>query len=103
MPDEPHEVYANGVQVISSPFEFVLELSLTTVKLSQIPNRLPDTHAQVVARVRLSPHHAKAVAALLTQNVIEFERNWGELGIPPELGTIWDNVIKGQPFTAQKK
>jgi hypothetical protein len=103
MADQPQEIYANGVQVITSPFEFVLELGLTTVKLSQIPNRPHDTEAQVVARVRLSPHHAKAVAALLVQNVVEFERNWGELGLPPELGSIWENVVKGQPFTTPKK
>ncbi len=73
----------------------VIELQRLTAKFSDIPGRQPEVSKEILGRLRLSPHHAKSFASLLVQQVLELERQFGELGLPPDQLETWERVVKG--------
>jgi hypothetical protein len=46
-------------------------------------------------RIRMSPQHAKSLAALLLRHVRDYEKKHNlHLPIPPEMEQIWNTVVR---------
>lgn len=76
VPKDLQAVYANVAFISHTPAEMVIDFA-------QI---LPRTvKGNLVARVILSPLHAKLLQRALAQNVANFERQFGEIRFPRSL------------------
>jgi len=62
--------YVNFANILHNPTEFVLDFGRV------VPGR-PDV--KVMARVLMTPYHAKQLARALQQNIEIYERNYGEI------------------------
>jgi flagellar protein FlaG len=74
---EYRESYANSVQVRASLWDFFLLFG--TINQSS-PEQVTISNFQGVF---LSPQQAKALAAVLTQNVQQYETTFGEIALAP--------------------
>ena len=88
-PDGPREVrlvqvlpeelaqgeYSNIATIIAGPAEFFLDFGRV------VPGR---AEMRVVARVILSPVHAKQLAVALTENIRRYEQSHGAIPMPPQ-------------------
>lgn len=84
--------YANSARVAASVFEVLIEFILLTPKELAADGPTAETF-----RVRMSPQHAKALAALLAKHVSEYERQFGvQLPIPGEMQQLWDELKAGE-------
>ncbi len=70
IPKELAAVYANLAFITNSPGELVLDFA-------QFLPRMPK--GQVVARVIMSPMHAKMLQLALAHNIANYERQFGEI------------------------
>jgi len=73
------EGYANSVQIRASVWDFLL-----------IFGRLqPQTTAEVVVHnfqgIYLSPQQAKALVTILEQNIVQYEKTFGEIKLDPTI------------------
>ncbi len=64
-------VYANSMQVMHTPEEFVLDFM----------NILPP-NAVVTSRVIISPGHLKRIISALTENIAKYEQSFGNIKLP---------------------
>lgn len=63
-------VYSNMAQIAHGPEEFVMDFA----------NVVPPT-AQLVARVIISPSHAKRLAQALSENIKKYEEKFGTISL----------------------
>jgi flagellar protein FlaG len=77
------ESYANSVQVRLSVWDFLLVFGT-------VNQTAPDSvQIRNFQGVYLSPQQAKALANLMTQNIQQYEANFGEIKLgPPATGTV---------------
>ena len=99
MEEKTKSFYANAVNLLGSLYD------LTMVFRSQSPqvddmgspliiNNQPALSITDEITVRMSPQHAKSLAALLVQQVAQYEEQFHiTLPLPPELEGIWKNYI----------
>ena len=71
--------YANSVDILVSVYDFQLILGLIEEASSE---RLV---AKVVARIMVSPQHAKALAGVLATNVKKYEEMFGQIPGAPSV------------------
>src|SRR4051794_25232060 len=76
--------YCNSVQILISPYEFSFELGqLSPVIGEPMPDNPGLSQATVVktviARLAMSPQHAKAFSKVLADNVSQYEAQFGEV------------------------
>ena len=75
MPRDLKAIYANIAFLTHTPAEMVLDFA-------QILPRTPK--GQIMSRVIMSPMHAKALLNALTQNINNYEQQYGEIKIPQQ-------------------
>ena len=75
IPRDLKAVYANAAFIANTPAEMVLDFV-------QVLPRMPK--GQVMARVIMSPMHAKMLQRALAQNVANYEKQFGEIRIPQQ-------------------
>ena len=73
------EGYANSVQVRVSVWDFFLVFGTLQ---QQSPTEVEVTNFQ---GVYLSPQQAKALATILQQNVVNYEKTFGEIKLDPRM------------------
>lgn len=73
IPKDLDSVYANVAFITHTPAEMILDFA-------QVMPRMPK--GKVVSRVIMSPMHAKALLQALSQNVSNYEKQFGEIKIP---------------------
>ena len=73
LPKDLDPVYANIAFITHTPAEVIVDLA-------QIMPRMPN--GKVVARVIMSPMHAKSLLQALGQNLATYEQQYGEIRIP---------------------
>jgi hypothetical protein len=76
VPKELNAVYANVAFISHTPAEMVLDFA-------QVLPRMP--RGTVMARVIMSPMHAKLLQLALTQNIANYERQFGAIKLPQQL------------------
>ncbi|MCP4357515.1 MAG: DUF3467 domain-containing protein [Chloroflexi bacterium] len=76
IPKELTAVYANVAFISNTPAEMVLDFA-------QVLPRTP--RGKIMARVIMSPMHAKMLQHALAQNIANYERQFGEIRLPSNL------------------
>ena len=95
MTEETVDLYANSVSVTTSVYDVLLVFGTRTAVPMQ-PGQNPLVEVDEKCRIRMSPQHAKSLAALLLRHVGDYERKHNlQLPIPPEMQQIWDTLVKG--------
>lgn len=72
------DVYANGVQISSTPWDFTIEFYLKRSADLKEP-------AEMLGRLRISPAHALILARLLQKQVDAYQQQIGPISLPPKL------------------
>lgn len=91
LPAGPVDIYANSVQIISTAYDVLFEFSVNT----PVGVITPDTQnfaleRSNICRVRMSPQHAKSVLVILLQQVTDYEKKFGKLGLDPDNQAKWE-------------
>lgn len=73
------EGYANSVQVRVSVWDFLLIFGRIQ------PQTSGDVEVQNFQGIYLSPQQAKALMTILEQNVVQYEKTFGEIKIDPSM------------------
>lgn len=93
-------IYVNSVNVLSSVYDFTFLLRNQSPQLQQDGTviQIHGTPSLVIAdeiMVRMSPQHAKALAAILVENIKHYEETSGfALPVPDEIKQKWEANIK---------
>lgn len=87
IPKDLEAVYANIAFISHTPAEMVLDFA-------QFLPRMPK--GNVVARVIMSPMHAKMLQLALAQNVANYERQFGEIRLPQQ-PSLADQLFRFPP------
>jgi flagellar protein FlaG len=80
MPDY-RDGYANSVQVRVSVWDFLLVFGRLQQQTSS------EVEVQNFQGIYLSPQQAKALMTILEQNVIQYEKTFGEIKLDPNMTT----------------
>ena len=93
MSQESVDIYANSVSVTTSVYDVILAFGTrTAISLQQ--GQKPLVEVDEKCRIRMSPQHAKSLAALLVKHVTDYEQQHGlQLPIPPEMEQLWDALV----------
>jgi hypothetical protein len=86
LPAQLDAVYSNLVVIQHSPSEFILDFARV------LPN-MPT--AKVVARVVMTPMHAKLLLRALQENLDKFEAQYGPIYVPQEGEALANQLFKG--------
>lgn len=90
--DEPIEFYANSVNVASQIYDVLIEFALQTpITYADNSNTV---ERKILTRVRMSPPHAKALAAILVKQAMEYEANFGKLSLPDDMAAMWATYVE---------
>jgi hypothetical protein len=87
IPKELAAVYANVAFISHTPAEMVLDFA-------QVLPRMPK--GNVMARVIMSPMHAKMFQVALAQNIANYERQFGEIRLPQQT-SLADQLFRFPP------
>jgi hypothetical protein len=94
--EDRFDFYANAVSVMTSLYDVTLNFR-TQSPVSIEEGRPPVVEVSGTCNVRMSPQHAKSLAALLVKHIIDYEeRHSLELPIPPEIQESWRECVKGR-------
>ena len=92
IPEGVSEFYANSLNVLITPWDFVLLYGSVALPNSIASGRGAITggarsmqsEIRIDAAVRMSPQHAKASANALQRTVAEYEKMFGPITLPPQ-------------------
>jgi hypothetical protein len=87
IPKELQAVYANVAFISHTPAEIIIDFA-------QVLPRMPKGH--VVARVIMSPMHAKMLQNALSHNISNYERQFGEIRVPQQT-SLADQLFRFPP------
>jgi len=77
-PSEPFDVYVNGIQINSGPWDVSIEFYL---RKGADPKEVPTS----LGTVRMSPAHALILARLLQRQVDQYQEQIGRISLPRKL------------------
>lgn len=87
IPKELKAIYANVAFISHTPAEMVLDFA-------QVLPRTP--RGTVLSRVIMSPMHAKMLQIALSQNISNYERQFGEIRLPQQI-SLADQLFRFPP------
>ncbi|MBK6644968.1 MAG: DUF3467 domain-containing protein [Anaerolineales bacterium] len=91
---EKNEFYANSVNVFSSLYDITLNFNAQSVVVID-QNKPQILQSSNECTIRMSPQHAKALVALLTDQIKKYEENFKfELPLEEPLLSLWKANIK---------
>jgi hypothetical protein len=85
LPKDIRAVYSNVAFINYTPAEIVLDFA-------QVLPRMP--RGSLMARIIMSPVHAKLLHAALGQNLANFEAQFGEIRLPHPRNNLADNFFR---------
>jgi len=95
MEQERTDFYANNVNVGSSLYDITLQFSTQSPVGPIQPDRQPVIETSGLCNVRMSPQHAKALAAILVNHIIQYESQFNiKLPLAPEMAELWNRFMK---------
>lgn len=95
MDDHPVNFYANAVNITSSIYDISLAFKSQAPQIDNQGNVMlikdqPVVNVADELIVRMSPQHAKALAAILVKHIKQYEKQFGvELPLPPDMKILW--------------
>lgn len=75
------EGYANSVQIRASVWDFLLIFG----RLQSQPTTGSEVEVHNFQGIYLSPQQAKALVTILEQNVVQYEKTFGEIKLDPTI------------------
>ncbi|MHB8828759.1 MAG: DUF3467 domain-containing protein [Syntrophales bacterium] len=81
--DDQRLIYVNFANITASTFDFVFgfgQISTSNVKINGKTEALPVT---LLTRIVMSPQHAKVFSKVLTENLNNYEKDFGQISIEP--------------------
>lgn len=95
MSDSQNEFYANAVNITGSLYDVTLTFRIQTpVVMDQ--SKAPIIQSSSECNIRMSPQHAKALAALLVDQVKQYEDRFKlELPLEDNIAPLWKAIKKG--------
>jgi hypothetical protein len=87
MPDDIEAIYVNLVRIAHSPSEMVFDFA------HLLPGSRP---AKVRTRIVMSPLGAKLLQRALSENILKYEKSFGEIRIPGS-ETLADHLFRPNP------
>lgn len=100
MDEKPTNFYANAVNLLGSVYDITMVFRSQSPQLDVMgqPIIIKEKPALSIAdeiTVRMSPQHAKSVAALLVQQIVSYEKQFGiKLPLPPDMQGVWNDYLK---------
>ena len=88
IPKELEAVYSNAAFISHTPAEMILDFA-------QVLPRMP--RGKLVARIIMSPVHAKMFQMALAQNIANYERQFGEIRLPQQGPSLADQLFRFPP------
>lgn len=76
---EYREAYANSVQIRASVWDFVLIFGRLQ------PQAASEVEVHNFQGIYLSPQQAKALVTILEQNIVQYEKTFGEIKLDPKI------------------
>jgi hypothetical protein len=76
---EYRESYANSVQIRASVWDFLLIFGRLQ------PQTASEVEVQNFQGIYLSPQQAKALVTILDQNIVQYEKTFGEIKLDPTI------------------
>ncbi len=90
MNEDRQDFYANSVNLITSIYDVTIQFR-TQSPVSIELGKEPIIEAVGLLNIRMSPQHAKALAALLVKHISDYENQYGfELPIEEKLSEFWE-------------
>lgn len=93
-------VYTNSVNVVTSLYDVTLRFGMqepSSTKPQGDKDEVIEVNVTPVVNVSMSPQHSKALAALLTRYILDYEHAHGVvLPMTESVKAIWDDLIKPQ-------
>lgn len=84
-PDKREIKYSNQALISSDPMGLVFDFAQASPQLG---------FAKIVARIGLSPQHAKAFLQALSERVAHFEKEFGQISITPKMIEKMGQLVK---------
>ena len=100
MNENPKHFYANAVNLLGSIFDVSMVFRSQSHQIDDtgkpmLINNQTSLSVDDEITIRMSPQHAKAFAALLMDQVVEYEKQFHvTLPLPPDLEGKWKKYIK---------
>ena len=101
MDENGKNFYANAVNFATSIYDVTLIFKSQSPQIDQA-GKIMEIKGQPVLNVaeeivvRMSPQHAKSLAALLAKNIADYEKQFNiNLPVPPEIEAIWKDLVRG--------
>ena len=82
--DGVSEFYANSMNVLITPWDFVLLFGSTLLPKTIRQGAQTAGDVRVDAAIRMSPQHAKAASRVLAKLIEEYEKQVGVITLPKE-------------------
>lgn len=76
--------YCNAAQILSTEWDVSFDFAQLVLALPQQSGEQPSVIRNPLARIIMSPQHAKAFLNLLGQQVADYERQHGEIPVLPK-------------------
>lgn len=94
MDENSRDFYANAVNVTTGVYDVTLHFSTQSPVFIEAQEK-PTIEVSGTCSVRMSPQHAKSLAALLTKHIKDYESQHGlELPVPDKVKRLWKEHIK---------
>lgn len=93
MSDKPTFVYANAMDLAVSPYDFCLRFIRNEANNMGAGNP-PDVIKADSVVVAMSPAHAKAMLPSLYRAVLEYERQFGKIGLMQDMLDDFNKTFK---------
>lgn len=93
MNTENREYYANQVHVVTGLYDVAIRFRIQMPRATEGEEE-PVIDSQDACIVRMSPQHAKSLAALLVAQVREYEKAHDiKLPLPSKVQAVWDQYV----------
>lgn len=82
--------YVNWAQASSTPFDICLVVGQASPSVMATPTEQPVIEVEEKARLSFHPAEAKVIVMMITQALVSYEKQFGEVSIPA--GAVLENI-----------
>lgn len=92
---EEYDFYANNLNILASVYDITLNFSIRLpIKIDKEAGVVTETEDIHPVRIRMSPQHAKSLAALLVNHIKNYEKEHNvNLPVPDNMAQMWNQLV----------
>lgn len=96
MENRTYDFYANATDVTTTAYDITLRFRTQTPMAVEADTKEQVFEVSGMCNVRMSPQHAKSLAAILAKHVVDYEMRYDvRLPVPDTIVEIWDHYVEG--------